>query len=309
MITAGEILKKKRESLGKSLNTASQETKIQKRFLVDIESNDYSEFDSAVFLTGFIKIYSQYLGLDTEKILALYRRDVPTRKISKNSKSKQTLTKGVILTPKLFITILSVLFFVLVFGYIGLQIYKFQSPPKLTITSPKDGDTVEQANIIVEGNTQIGATMEINSTYVELDPNGNFSKEITLIEGSNLITVKAKKNNNNVLETVETLKITYNKPQAPTEQDVIVKTFKIKVIVEDASSWVKLDVDGTNRLATVVEPSTKEYDLSTNFYVITGRAANTKVYVNDELLAWKSNNSSGVAEISCSISNASLVCE
>ena len=122
MITAGEILKKKRESLGKSLNTASQETKIQKRFLVDIESNDYSEFDSAVFLTGFIKIYSQYLGLDTEKILALYRRDVPTRKISKNSKSKQTLTKGVILTPKLFITILSVLFFVLVFGYIGLQI-------------------------------------------------------------------------------------------------------------------------------------------------------------------------------------------
>jgi hypothetical protein len=65
------------------------------------------------------------------------------------------------------------------FGYIGLQIYKFQSPPKLTITSPKDGDTVEQANIIVEGSTQVGATMEINSTYVELDSNGNFSKEIT----------------------------------------------------------------------------------------------------------------------------------
>jgi len=309
MITAGEILKKKRESLGKSLNTASQETKIQKRFLVDIENNDYSEFDSTVFLTGFIKIYSQYLGLDTEKILALYRRDVPTKKIQKNSKNKQILTRKAILTPKLFITILSVLFFVLVFGYIGLQIYKFQSPPKLTITSPKDGDTVEQANIIVEGSTQVGATMEINSTYVELDGNGNFSKEITLIEGSNLITVKAKKNNNNVLETVETLKITYKKPQAPTEQEIATKTFKIKVVVEGASSWVKLDVDGTNRLATVVEPSTKEYDLSANFYVITGRAANTKVYVNDELLSWKSNNSSGVAEISCSISNESLACE
>ena len=309
MITAGEILKKKRESLGKSLNIASQETKIQKRFLVDIENNDYSEFDSTVFLTGFIKIYSQYLGLDTDKVLALYRRDVPTNKISKSSKGKHLLTKKTILTPKLFVSILSVLFFVLVFGYIGLQIYKFQSPPKLTITSPKDGDTVEQPNILVEGNTQIGTTMEINNTYVELDLNGNFSKEITLIEGNNLITVKARKNNNNVLETVETLKITYNKASIPTEEAIVEKTFKIKVVVEGASSWVKLDVDGTNRLATVVEPSTKEYDLTTNFYIITGRAANTKVYVNDELLEWKSSNSSGVAEISCSVSNESLACE
>ena len=48
MITAGEILKNKRESLGKSLDTVSLDTKIQKRFLVNIEENEYSEFESEI---------------------------------------------------------------------------------------------------------------------------------------------------------------------------------------------------------------------------------------------------------------------
>ena len=61
MITAGEVLKKKRNSLGRSLEVSSQETRIQKRFLVYIENNDFEKFDSEIFLTGFIKIYSQYL--------------------------------------------------------------------------------------------------------------------------------------------------------------------------------------------------------------------------------------------------------
>ena len=59
MVTAGEVIKSKRESLGKDLNTVCLDTKIQRRFLEYIENNQFEKFDSKVFASGFIKIYSK----------------------------------------------------------------------------------------------------------------------------------------------------------------------------------------------------------------------------------------------------------
>lgn len=311
MITAGEILKKKRESLGRSVEIVSQETKMQKRFITYIEDNDFSKFDSEVFLTGFIKIYSQYLGLDTEKILALYRRSKPQRKTSKGKTGELNWAKykKFILTPKSIITILSILFFVLILGYIGLQIYKFQSPPKLTITNPVDDSVTTQELLTVEGTTQPGAIVEINTTLVTIDDKGTFRYDVTLKEGINIISIKSRKNNNNILETVETRKITFSKP-ATTETPVeTVKTFTLTIEIKDSASWVKLDVDGQNKLSKVVEPSKQQYDVKEKFYIITGRANNTNISVNNEPLTWKTNSTTGVAEISCTIINAALSCE
>ena len=71
MITAGEIIKNKREELKKDLNRVSSDTKIQKRYLEYIENNQFDKFDSDIFACGFLKIYSQYLDLDIQKVLAL----------------------------------------------------------------------------------------------------------------------------------------------------------------------------------------------------------------------------------------------
>ena len=311
MITAGEVLKKKREALGRSVELVSQETKMQKRFITYIEDNDFSKFDSEVFLTGFIKIYSQYLGLDIDKVLALYRRSKPQKKSNKGKPGELNWAKykKFILTPKSIITFLSILFFVLILGYIGLQIYKFQSPPQLTITTPVDESAVTQELISVEGTTQPGAVIEINATLVTVDEKGNFKQEITLKEGINIISIKSRKNSNNILETVETRKVTYNKPTAVETPVETVKTFTLTVEVKDSASWIKLDVDGQNKLSKVVEPSKQQYDIKEKFYIITGRANNTNISINNEPLVWKTNSTTGVAEISCAILNQALSCE
>jgi len=311
MITAGEVLKKKRETLGRSVELVSQETKIQKRFITYIEDNDFLKFDSEVFLTGFLKIYSHYLGLDTEKVLALYRRSKPQKKASKGKSIEPIWTKykKIILTPKSIITILSVIFFILILGYIGLQIYKFQSPPKLDITSPIDASTVSTEILSVEGTTQPGAVLEINSSLTPIDSQGHFKQDITLKEGINIITVKARKNSNNILETVETKKVTYNKPVATETPVDIVKTFTLTVEVKSSASWIKLDIDGQNKVSKVVEPSKQTYDVKDKFYIITGKAANTTISMNGESLAWKTNSTTGVAEITCTIVSNALSCE
>lgn len=311
MVTAGEILKKKRESLGRSIEVASQETKIQKRFLKYIENNEFEKFDSEVFLTGFTKIYSQYLGLDTEKVLALYRRSNLSQKIKdrKLPKSRWARYKKISLTPRSIITIVSILFFILILGYIGLQIYKFQSPPQLVITTPQDNSTTVTETILVEGSTQAGAIIEINGVVVPTDNQNNFRTEITLKDGINIITIKARKNSNNVLETVETRKVTYNKPAVEETVVEAPKTFILSVEVKDSAAWIKLDIDGQNKLSQVVQPSKKDYPVTEKFYIITGKAGNTNIYMNNQPLPWKTNSTTGVAEITCTILNQALSCE
>jgi cytoskeletal protein RodZ len=317
MITAGEVLKNKREKLGKTLETASLNTKIQKRFLQYIEENKFSYFDSEVFLTGFIKIYAKYLNLDVNKILALYRRSNPKKKESSSKKDAPLKSKKKfklnlnILNPKVIITILLSTFLLVIIGYVGLQIYKFQSPPKLTILEPKPDIEVTSEDITVKVESNPNINIEINGLPVDESQEGMYEKNIKLNEGRNIITVKARKDGNNTLESVETIKITYNKEPEIEEEvaDTESKESKITLEVIDSPAWIRLDIDDENKISKVIEPSKVDYNINEKLYIITGRISSTRLYYNNELIEWGINKTTGVAELTCLIEDFSLVCE
>ena len=315
MITAGEVLKSKRESLRKTLDTVSLDTKIQKRFLEYIEGNKFSHFDSEVFLTGFIKIYAKYLGLDTNKILALYRRSNPSvkskKEIVKKERTLKTRSKNrKTITPKTLATTSIALFLLSILGYIAFQIYKFQSPPIISILEPSDNTVTTFENITVKGNTQHDSIVEINEKPVSMDDDGNFEKEITLIEGTNIITVKARKNKNNTLETVKILKITYSiEEKSEGEKEERIQENSLLLKIENSPTWIKLDIDNENKLSQVLEPGEMKFEIHQNLYIITGRVNDTHLYWGDETVEWKLTQKTGVAELSCNIVEQSLVCE
>lgn len=314
MITAGEVLKNKRELLKKSLEKVSLDTKIQKRFLEYIENNQFEYFDSEVFLTGFIKIYAQYLDLDTNKILALYRRSNPKKTPEKEKiKEKKVFTNKKKdfkkhINPKTLLTVLLTIFLLGIFAYIGYQIYRFQSPPRLDVLEPTDEAEFTTENIIVRGETEPDALIEINGTVVETIENGTFEKEIELNEGPNIITVRASKSN--TLEKVETIKVTYIKEEEETEQEDEEKEENIITLeVFDSAAWVRLDIDDENKVSQVVEPSTLEWTIEEKLYVITGRVGNTRLLFNDNIVSWQANQTTGVAEMTCQIIEQALVCD
>lgn len=319
MITAGEVLKNKRESLGKPLDQVSSDTKIQKRFLEYIEQDKFSYFDSEVFLTGFIKIYAKYLGLDINKILALYRRSNPSvqreliKKEEKESKGKNIVGKKQLsfktLDPKTLVTFILSTFLLLIIGYIGLQIYKFQTPPEITILEPLDGAEVDKESVTVKGEVDNNTVIEINDKPVETNDDGSFEKEIELKEGSNLITVRAKKNKNNTLEAVETIHIKYiikGKEENGEEEE---ESNKLTLEITDSPAWIRLDLDNENKLSQVVEPSKSEYVFFDNLYIITGRVSSTKIYWNNNIVEWKPTQKTGVAELECRIVEHDLICD
>jgi cytoskeletal protein RodZ len=319
MITAGDVLKKKRESLGKNLETVSQDTKIQKRFLEYIEKNEFDRFESDVFLTGFIKIYSQYLKLDTNKVLALYRRDNPNGKLPQKNKktdkkkfriniSKEKLAK--FFTPKTIISISTGIFLIGILAYVGIQIYKFQSPPTISISEPTNEYTTTENTVLVKGQTNPDAILEINEHLVDLDEDGNFVESVDLNDGINTITIKARKNSNNILETVETRKVIYNKPEETEEdktEEILINTLTLEV--KNGSAWIRLDVDGVNKISQVVESSVQEFTVDKEFYVITGRSSNTFLSFNGDPVNWNGTNASGVVELTCTVKNNNIACQ
>jgi transcriptional regulator with XRE-family HTH domain len=66
--------KERREELGISLKEAEEETRIRIDYLRAIEEGDFDYIEAEVYLRGFLKVYSAYLGLDTRQVLEDYKK-------------------------------------------------------------------------------------------------------------------------------------------------------------------------------------------------------------------------------------------
>lgn len=74
MILIVNKLKEAREQKGITLAKASEDTRINTKFLEFLEKEDYKTFPAEVYLKGFLRIYAQYLGLNPKEILEEYEK-------------------------------------------------------------------------------------------------------------------------------------------------------------------------------------------------------------------------------------------
>src|SRR3990167_2474223 len=75
MRTVGQVLKEERERKFYSLEEVEKTTKIRKELLEALEEGQYNKLPPSTFVQGFIKNYGKFLGLNTEKLLAVFRRE------------------------------------------------------------------------------------------------------------------------------------------------------------------------------------------------------------------------------------------
>lgn len=68
----GTILKRCREYHGLSLEEASETTKIGISYLKALEEDQISEFANLTYLKGFLRIYTTYLGLNSDDMSRMY---------------------------------------------------------------------------------------------------------------------------------------------------------------------------------------------------------------------------------------------
>lgn len=70
----GRALRKARLRRGKTLEQASRETRVKAEFLQALEAESFDVLLGDVYVRGFLRSYSRYLGLSPEKVVSAYER-------------------------------------------------------------------------------------------------------------------------------------------------------------------------------------------------------------------------------------------
>lgn len=68
----GDKLKREREMRGVTLDEISESTKIARRHLEALESEDFASLPGGVFNKGFVRAYARFIGIDEEEAVADY---------------------------------------------------------------------------------------------------------------------------------------------------------------------------------------------------------------------------------------------
>lgn len=183
----------KRKALGLSLEDVEKETKIRKKYLEAIEKNNFFQIAESAIVKGFIRNYSQTLGLSPENVLAVFRRDF------KENEKGQIIPRGMVdplnerkfyWTPKE--TSLAIFVFILggfIFFFVR-QYLRFNAAPPLEIFSPSDGQKFQE-KVLVKGKTDKDASVKIDGTVISISEDGSFQEEVILPRGDNILTVEA----------------------------------------------------------------------------------------------------------------------
>lgn len=167
----------------------SRDLKIKQNFLEALEEGRFEDFSSPVHLTGFLKNYAFYLGLNVEEVLAFFRRDfggdLNFRKIKGITTSSawfgpEKLTKTAIAT-----------LFSLFFLYLFYQYRSFTRPPILEVLNPPADLVVKDLRIEVSGRTCRECLLRVNEEELNPSPEGNFAASVVLRSGANVLVFVA----------------------------------------------------------------------------------------------------------------------
>lgn len=188
----GKTLLEKREAKGIPISRAARDLLIAKEQLEALEAGDWESLPEPAFVRGFIKNYGQYLGLDTDHLLALYRRQYdPTKHPS--AAIRRQKPKRFLITPTRMVTLASLVVVGLFIFYLALQYLSIISSPKLDVFTPPADTTTAAPVIRIDGKTEPGATVAVNGDFAAVDSQGNFQYQYTLKDGQNIIEIIAAK--------------------------------------------------------------------------------------------------------------------
>lgn len=208
MRTVGQILKDERERKLYTLDEIEKATKIRKELLQALEADQYAKLPPPTFVQGFIKNYGRFLGLDTDKLLAIFRREFSDQKHPPKileSFSHPIDKARLRLTPTRVLGLVVLGLIIIFFIYLWFEYRFLVGTPFLEVDRPTNQQTAETDSIQVSGRTDPEAKVSINNQQIQVDLAGKFSQEVKLTEGSNIILVAAIAKNGQVSKVERTV--------------------------------------------------------------------------------------------------------
>jgi len=289
----GSLLREKREEKEFTIAQVATLTKIRGEFIEALEKGNYSAFASDVYAKGFLKNYAKFLGLDSDQVLALYRREHQPVPLSQDLRLNQPKRKSridSILTRRNLFLISIGLVLVLVVFYVANQVNSLLQPPTFELNSPVkisadfDGEIFVPGNSFkVTGKTTNQTIVRMNAEPVQLEPDYTFeTNEIPLRDSENIIIftatnqfgrtatikLKVKKGSTGIATTTKMSILVEIKNEAT---PLLVRTDGIIKFNDSAFPGDVISLEATNRLQIESEaPYNIKLTINGNEYIVSG---------------------------------------
>lgn len=208
MRTVGQILKEERERKFYTLDEIEKATKIRKELLEALEAGQYFKLPPPTFVQGFIKNYGKFLGLNSEKLLAIYRREFSELKYPPrilDSFREPIENKKFKLTPARALGSVILGLIIIFFVYLWIEYRFLVGGPFLEVSQPVNQLNTTSPAIQVTGRTDPEAKVSINNQEVGIDTSGKFSQEIKLTDNINNIEITAMSKSGQVTKVERTV--------------------------------------------------------------------------------------------------------
>lgn len=210
MKTVGEILRKARIEKNLDYEDVEKKTRIRRKFLEAMEQNEWDKLPSETYIKGFLRNYSSFLGLQSDGIIAIFRRQYPQdmkAKVLPDGLSEPLDEPIFKLTPQRFTFIITGFFVALFAVYLVFQYLSFTSAPSLEVLSPKEGQISTSSSINVKGKTNSDATVFINNQKISINDKGEFNERVLVNTGINTLTIESENKTGKKTKVTRTIQV------------------------------------------------------------------------------------------------------
>jgi len=254
MSNFGANFRKAREAAGLPLEKIAAETRISTRFLTAIENEAFQQLPGGIFNRGFIRAYAEYLGLDSDQVVADYDR------MSSTVQEPADVLRDTDRVPSrssdwtLYLVAAGILVALMVAYYL---VTRNSTPPRLetAAVAPATATPTPQPEDV-----SVPAVAETPTEAAKTPP---------------AVTVPATSVQPAQTTTPSSRPVQPATPPAPANS-----ALAVDVNVTD-STWMKVTTDGTIALSEVLQPGTnRRFSAERSIDVIIGNAAGATMQIN-----------------------------
>jgi hypothetical protein len=262
------------------------------------------------------------MGLNEKTLIRQYEREKDIhRNISKipdegKNNGLPITFSSVVITPRMIIVSGIILLAVASFAYLYREVNSFVSTPRLVIIKPADSEDVDGNSVHIVGAAEKDALVFINDQPVLVSEKGEFSEDVSLKEGLNMITVKARSRFNK--EAVKSVSVNARfqntaedaladqqnpdqQPQQPTDPGASVDNknpISVDVYVSPNPTWLSIEADGNLVYSGVLLPqSVQTFSAKGSVSITSGKGNGTFVKVNGKDMGAISSDPGVVREV------------
>lgn len=196
--TVAELLRFARTEQGREVEEVALEIQISPMYIESLEEGAYEKLPSLVYARNFVKKYGGSLGLNLPPLLELFTQEWELFQKHQQSLLPVAQQKGIDKTnmwrmPRWIRWAGASLVIMMIFTYLGFELYTLGQPPMLVVHTPEEEVVTEKQIIEVSGKTEPEVALSINNQTILSDAEGNFKEIIALQPGLNVVEIGAKK--------------------------------------------------------------------------------------------------------------------